>query len=329
MSALFAPDSPRVLVADIGGTNARFALAGRDAHGAIAIAGRHDLQADDYVGLGDCLEAYLATLAADDRPHAAAFGVASPVAGDRITLTNRAWSFGIAEFKARFGWDRFEVVNDFAALGHAAPALKPGDWRSLVGPPWPEQLPPVVSLVGPGTGFGVGAVARGDGGYVVVPSEGGHAGFAPFDALEAEILKVMLRRFPRVSNERVLSGPGLENLHAALAEIRGAPASRLAAPAILEAALGGADSLAAETVERFCLMLGGVMGDIALVQGAGAVALAGGIAPRLIEVLDTPAVRERFEAKGRAREVMAGIPIALIVHPEPALLGAARLIFTN
>ena len=247
------------------------------------ITDRHDLQADDYPGLGDCLEAYLARLGPDKAPQAAAFGVASPVTGDRITLTNRAWSFSIAALKARFGWRQFEVVNDFAALGHAVPALRPHDWRPLVGPAWPEALPPVISLVGPGTGFGVGAVARSGDTFLVLPSEGGHASFAPFDALEAEILTVMLTRFPRVSNERVLSGPGIENLYAALAEVRGVRASGLAAPAILEAALTGADPLAVETVERFCLMLGGVMGDIALVQGAGAVALAGGIAPRLIE----------------------------------------------
>ncbi len=304
-------------------------MAALDAEGSIAITDRHDLQADNYSGLGDCLEAYLARLGPDKAPQAAAFGVASPVAGDRISLTNRAWSFSIADFKARFGWARFEVVNDFAALGHAVPALRPSDWRALVGPAWPETLPPVVSLVGPGTGLGVGALARAGDGFQVLPSEGGHAAFAPFDALEIEILRAMLKRFPRVSNERILSGPGIENLYAALAEVRGVPASGLAAAAIVEAALVGADPLATETVERFCLMLGGAMGDIALVQGGGAVALAGGIAPRLIGTLDTPAVRARFEAKGRANEVMAAIPIALIVHPEPALLGAAQLLFRS
>jgi glucokinase len=137
----------------------------------------------------------------------------------------------------------------------------------------------------------------------------------------------MLARFPRVSNERLLSGPGLEHLYAALAEIRGRAVAQPGAPEILESALAGRDSLAVESVQRFCLIFGSAMGDVALVQGAQAVAIAGGIAPRMVEFLDTSLVRARFEAKGRAQPVLRAIPVALITHPEPGLLGAARLLF--
>jgi glucokinase len=326
--ALFAPDAPIGLVADIGGTNARFAVAGRDRAGAIVTAYREDMANADFSGLEACVRAYLGALGAGPRPTMAAFGVASPISGDEVRLTNRDWSFSIADLKRRLGWTRFEVVNDFVAVGHALPALTAADWRPLAGPPWPGVLPAAVSLVGPGTGFGVGAVIRGETETTVVATEGGHASFAPVDALELEILRVMLTRFPRVSNERILSGPGLEHLYAALAEIRGKPGAAADAPAILERALAGRDPLAVEAVERFCLILGGAMGDVALVQGAGAVAIAGGIAPRMVEFLDTTLIRARFEAKGRAQPLLRTVPIALITHVEPGLLGAARLLFT-
>ncbi|HXV00093.1 MAG TPA: glucokinase [Caulobacteraceae bacterium] len=326
---MFAANSPVGLVADIGGTNARFALAGRGDDGAIATAFRQDMANAGYASLEASLDAYLESLGAAPHPTMAAFGVASPITGDQVRLTNRDWSFSISGLKRRQGWTRFEVVNDFVAVGHALPALGPNHWRPLEGPPWPHTLPTVVSLVGPGTGFGVGAVVRGRAGTDVIPTEGGHASFAPIDALELEILRLMLARFPRVSNERLLSGPGLEHLYAALGEIRGRPGSAPAAPEIVENGLAGRDSLAVETVQRFCLILGGAMGDVALIQGAGAVAIAGGIAPRLVEVLDTALVRARFEAKGRAQAVLRAIPIALITHPEPGLLGAARLLFAS
>jgi glucokinase len=324
----FAIDSPIGLVADIGGTNVRFALAGRTPDGELATAMRQDLRADDHPGLAACIAAYLAGLAPGaPRPSQASFGVASPVTGDIIRLTNRDWSFSIEALRTAFGWSRLLVVNDFAIVGHAVPALKARHWRPLNGPAWPDALPMVVSLIGPGTGLGVGAVARDGEGFIVIPTEGGHGSFAPLDALEIEILRVLLKRFPRVSNERVLSGPGLQNLYEAMAVVRGQAATLSGAPAIMQAAQRGDDPLARDTLERFCLILGGAMGDVALVQGGGAVAIAGGIAPRMLEFLDTAAVRARFEAKGRAHGLLSTIPIALIAHPEPALLGAARLMF--
>jgi glucokinase len=325
--ALFAANSAVGLVADIGGTNARFALAGRGKDGAIATAFRQDMVNAHFESLEASLAAYLDALGAAPRPTMAAFGVASPVTGDQVRLTNCDWSFSISGLKRRLGWTRFEVVNDFVAVGHALPALGPDDWRPLEGPAWPKALPSVVSLVGPGTGFGVGVVVSRAAGTHVIASEGGHASFAPIDALELEILRLMLARFPRVSNERILSGPGLEHLYAALAEIRGQSGPPPAAPEIVENGLSGRDSLAVETVQRFCLILGAAMGDVALVQGAGAVAIAGGIVPRLVDILDTALVRARFEAKGRAQPLLRTIPIALIARPEPGLLGAARLLF--
>ena len=315
------------LVADIGGTNARFALARRDRSGALHLDHRQDLAAQDHASLALCLSAYLDGLEPSLRPHQAAFGVASPVTGDQIQLTNRDWSFSIEGLKQTFHLNRLDVVNDFSAIGHAVGALRDQDWEALPGPDWPDQLNGVVSIVGPGTGLGVGArILNTDGSEVILSSEGGHASFAPIDGMEIEILKFMLGKFPRVSNERILSGPGLGHLYEALSQVRGGAMTSPGAPAILEAALNGSDGLAVEAVERFCLILGSVMGDVALIQGASAVAIAGGMAPRMTPFLNTAAVRSRFEAKGRSRPLLGTLPIALIRHAQPGLIGAANLL---
>jgi glucokinase len=325
----FASDSRIGLVADIGGTNARFALAGMTREGEVATECRRDMRADDYAGLAECIEAYLVSIGDGPHPTQGVFGVASPVTGDTVQLTNRNWSFSTQALRRQFGWERLRIVNDFAVVGHAVSALGTEHLRALTGPAWPHAPPEVVSIIGPGTGLGVGAVVSVPNGRRVLSTEGGHVSFAPVDVLEIELLRVMLRRFPRVSNERVLSGPGLENLYAAMADVRGLPSILEDAPAILDAALHGADALARDTVERFALILGSVMGDVALAHGAQAVAIAGGIAPRMIDILDSAAVRARFEAKGRSQALLTTVPIALITHPEPALLGAARLMFDN
>lgn len=315
------------LVADIGGTNARFALARRDRSGAVHLDHRQDLAAQDHASLALCLSAYLDGLEPSLRPHQAAFGVASPVTGDQIQLTNRDWSFSIEGLKDAFQFNRLDVVNDFSAIGHAVGALRDQDWEALPGPDWPAHLNGVVSIVGPGTGLGVGArILNADGSEVILSSEGGHASFAPIDGMEIEILKVMLGKFPRVSNERILSGPGLGHLYEALSQVRGGAVTSPGAPAILEAAIKGSDSLAVEAVERFCLILGSVLGDVALIQGASAVAIAGGMAPRMTQFLNTAAVRSRFEAKGRSRPLLGTLPIALIRHAQPGLIGAANLL---
>lgn len=320
--------SPVGLVADIGGTNARFALAQRQPCGTLCLDHRQDLAAEDFPTLSLCLEAYLNGLGEGLRPVQAAFGVASPITGDHVKLTNRDWSFSIEGLKQTFALDRLEVVNDFTAIGHSIGALTVADMEVLPGPAWPERLTGVVSIVGPGTGLGVGArILTRDGAEVVLASEGGHVSFAPIDAMEIEILRVMLGKFPRVSNERILSGPGLGHLYEALSQVRGQAAASPGAPAILQAAIMGSDPLAVETVERFCLILGSVMSDVALIHGASAVAIAGGMAPRMTQFLNTAAVRSRFEAKGRSQHLLSTLPIALIRHAQPGLMGAANLLF--
>ncbi len=315
------------LVADIGGTNARFAVARRDRAGALHLEHRRDLAAADHASLALSLTAYLEGLEPGLRPHQAAFGVASPVTGDQIQLTNHDWSFSIEGIKTAYQFARLDVINDFAAIGYAVGALRDQDWEALPGPDWPDPLNGVVSIVGPGTGLGVGAcILNADGREVILSSEGGHASFAPIDGIEIEILKVMLGKFPRVSNERILSGPGLGHLYEALSQVGGRAVISPGAPAILEAAIKGSDSLAVEAVERFCLILGSVMGDVALIQGASAVAIAGGMAPRMTQFLNTAAVRSRFEAKGRSRPLLGTLPIALIRHAQPGLMGAANLL---
>jgi glucokinase len=324
---VFDPATPVGVAGDIGGTNARFCLAGRNRSGRIITSHRRALRADDYPDLEACLRAYLGELSGGPTPSLGGFGVACAVAGDELKLTNRNWRFSISGLQAHMGWRALKVVNDFVVLAYAIPALHRDDYTPLPGPDWPETPPHITTLIGPGTGLGVGAAVLREGRLDVLPSEGGHASFAAHDLFEVELTRVLLSHFPRISFERLISGPGMDNLYRAVGTVMGKPAPLVGAPAITAAGLNGSDAVADETLNRFCLIFATAASNAALIQGAGAVAIAGGILPHMIDRLRAPAVRARFEDKGRARAVMEAIPWALIAHPDPALLGAARLMF--
>ncbi|MBP7705062.1 MAG: glucokinase [Caulobacter sp.] len=312
------PASPAGLVADIGGTNVRFARTLPGPDGAPTLVDERVFRGDDHPDLESCLALYIDGLGGD-RPTRAVFGVACAVDGDAIRLTNRDWLISVEALKRRFGFERLDLLNDFAAVAHAVPALRDKDRRPLPGPAWPDATPDRVSVVGPGTGLGVAVLVDGE---HVIASEGGHAAFAPHDAEEAEILRLLLRRLPRVSKETLLSGRGLETLHGAMAERDGRPVAPITAARIVEQA--SADRLAHRTLERFALLLASALGDLALIHGARAVAVAGGIPPRIAPWLDTAAFRDRFEDRGPASALLRSVPVALIAHPQPGLLGAAR-----
>lgn len=321
------PERPTLaLVADIGGTSARFALT--DLRDPIPqLARQRSLPCAEFASLRHAVDHYLED--AGERPARAAIAVASPGGAEEIRLTNRAWSFNRRELQAGLGLDALDVLNDFGAIAWAVPALATGDYESLHGAPDAPLANPV-TVLGPGTGFGVSLLA-GDAasGWHVVETEGGHVGFAPFDDEERAIAAWLEARFGRVSNERLLSGAGLSHIAAVLgAEGGGArPVDQRAAlrdPAdIVEAALAGRDAIARRALERFCAVLGSVVGDVALVHGARAVMIAGGIVPRFIPFLRASAFRDRFLAKGRMASYLEPVPIRIITHAAPGLLGAA------
>jgi glucokinase len=259
-------------------------------------------------------------------PGVAALAVAAPVEGELLKLTNNPWVIRPALVAERMGLDAALLVNDFAAVAHAVSVCGPQDFAALAGPDAPLPAAGVVSVIGPGTGLGVAALLLGTPARVIA-TEGGHIDFAPLDSLEDMVLTQLRARFRRVSVERIVSGPGLQNIHAALAAIEGRAVAPRDDKALWEAALEGGDSLAEAALDRWCLALGSVVGDLALAQGADAVVLAGGMLPRVQHLLPTSGFHARFTAKGRFEQRMAGIPILQITHPEPGLLGAAAAWF--
>jgi glucokinase len=308
------------LIADIGATNARFALVGA----AGAVEHVRVLACDDYATISDAIAAYLAADSLPS-PRAAALAVASPVTGDLIALTNHPWSFSIAALKQHLALDRLIVVNDFTANALAMPHLHP-DERFQVGGGSPAPEAPI-AVLGPGTGLGVSGLLPTGSGWTALSGEGGHATMAPADERESLVLDHMRRRFDHVSAERLLSGPGLVNLYQTLCEIEGVPAAPFTPAQITDRRIGEAEPLCRAALEMFCAMLGTVASDLALVLGArGGVYIAGGIVPRLGARFAETGFRERFEAKGRFRPYLTAIPTYVVMHPILAFLGLVSLL---
>lgn len=320
-------DSPPGLAADIGGTNARFALV-RGTGAAMRLLDERRLACTDHGTLAEAVEAYLAMAAPRARPRRAVIAIAGPVGGDVFRMTNIAWSFSVRETAARLGLDSLRLVNDFTAIARALPGLGASDLVRIGGPDLPpaESAGATLAVLGPGTGLGVGGLVRDGRGDTVMASEGGHVAFAPLDETERGIERILRGRFGRVSWERLLSGPGLVALHAAMAEIEGVAAEALR-PDELTARAAGGDAFAERVLLRFCALLGSFAGDIALAFGAwGGVYIAGGVVPRFTDLLARSDFRQRFEDKGRFRDRLAAVPTRVIVHPDPGLVGAARML---
>jgi len=310
------------LVGDIGGTHARFARVHSPTSGAREVA---RYRCADFPCLAQALQRYQ-----DEHPgvaaRACALGVATPVDGDRVQLTNSSWSFSIRELQDRLGVERLLVLNDFTALALALPALCPADLRQVGGGRPVPNAP--LALIGPGTGLGVsGLLPLPDGrGHVAIGGEGGHVTLAACDDEEIAVLNCLHRRYPHVSAERALSGPGLENLYQCVNEVAGFVPEPRAAHEIASAALDGSDCASVDALTIFCSLLGQVAGNLALTLGArGGVYIGGGIVPRLGEWFDHSPFRQRFEAKGRFAPYLAAIPV-FVVQSEvsPALIGASR-----
>lgn len=313
-----------LVAVDLGGTNARFALASIAADGAIRLGEPVTLATADHASFEQAWATFAGGLPGDPPP-AVALAVAAPVNADEIHLTNHAWTIHPALLPQQTGAARITLVNDFAAVAHAVAWAAPSDFAHLCGPDRPLPASGTISVVGPGTGLGVAHLWRGGGGEChVQPTEGGHVSFAPLDPVDDAILARLRRHHGRVSAERVVSGPGIADIHAVLAAQAGeAAAAAQDHKALWQAGLAGADPLAAAAVERFCCALGAVAGDLALAQGASAVVIAGGLGLRLRNVLPRSGFAARLRAKGRFEAMMDDLPVKLITHPQPGLLGAA------
>ncbi len=311
------------LLADIGGTNARFARAGADGRPEAIVS----LAVGAFARIDDAIAHYLGlTRATHPPPARAALAIAGPIAGDEVALTNATWSFSRAALQASLRLERLLVLNDFTALAWSLPALRADELRPVgAGRALADAA---IGLIGPGTGLGVSGLVPGPGGWAAIQGEGGHASLSPADAREAAILAVAWRTHAHVSFERLVSGTGLPLLHAAVAEVdgfasRADDATASAARITTEALAGEAHAIA--TLDTFCALLGGAAGNLALTLGArGGVYVGGGIVPRLDGFLERSPFRARFEAKGRAGAWLADVPTTVILADNPALLGAAH-----
>ena len=307
-----------LLVADIGGTNARFALSAPDG----ALHDARVLSAASFPNLDEAIAAYFAGLTRP-RPTQACFAVACPAHGPEIKFTNSSWRFVKAELRRNFHFERFVVINDFEALAASVPMLDGPQLASLrAGTADPSS---VSLVIGPGTGLGVGAyVPAGKGAWAVISGEGGHIGFAPHTDLEVRLWQRMREKYGRVSAERVLNGAGLVNIYRFMADEAGQQAGEIDAPEISRRALGGEEN-AIKAVVMFFDMLGSVTGDLALAFGSrGGVYIGGGITPKLLDFARRSSFIERFLDKGRVSALLQAMPIWVILEERAALYGVRR-----
>jgi glucokinase len=309
-----------VLVGDVGGTHARFGIV-HPGTPPMRVQSRADLPADDFPSFDAALDAYISQIGRDACPSSVAIGVAGPVTRGAVDFTNRDWHASEANLR-RMGFARALLINDFAAVSFSLAALGADDLRTI-GPDIEGMADEPVTMLGAGTGFGVSCLARYRHLSVPVATEGGHTGFAPQGEDEIAVLVALERRFGRISVERVLSGPGLENLHVALQEIAGESVNEIPAADIVESA-GAGDGTCAKALDMFCAIFGSVAGDFALAHGArGGVYIAGGIAKKIESTLRKSRFRARFEDKGRLSHYVEAIPTRLIINDYAAFLGAA------
>jgi len=318
--------APLALLADIGGTNARFALADLD--------GAHPLHADSvrsfevahFESLAAAAQRYLEDVAADRSAIATGvFALAGRIDGDAARITNHTWTISRRDTQAALGLPQLAMVNDFAAQAMAIELLGPQDLVSIGGLPWQRSSAPArtYAVIGPGTGLGVGALIVRDGRAFALETEGGHVSFAPGNDEESHLLERMRDRFGRVSNERLVCGAGLVNIHRALCEMAGDPPPELQPQDVTAGGLAG-DARCRHAVEVFCAVFGAIAGDLALTLGAWeGVFLTGGLVPKMLVELQASAFRRRFEAKGRFAGAMARVPTVAVLHPQAGLLGAA------
>jgi glucokinase len=309
-------DVTRYLLADIGGTNARFALHEKGVTQPI-----ETLAVADHAQATDAVAAFLDRHRAHDTVTAAAIGVAGPVEDGRCTFTNSDWVVDAAELRRTFGLPRVDVINDFEAVALALPRLRPDDLATIA-PGTARQDAPRLAL-GPGTGLGVACLLPGPP-PVAIASEGGHATLPATDPRQEAIIRHLRERFGHVSAERALSGDGLVQLHDAIAAIDGHAVPVRDPAQVTEAALRGHCATSRAALDTFCALLGAVAGDLALTFGArGGVYIAGGIVPRFADHLAGTDFKARFTAKGRFRDYLDAIPVHVILRPDPAFVGLA------
>ncbi|MEO6023365.1 MAG: glucokinase [Burkholderiales bacterium] len=307
------------LAADIGGTNARFALFFDDR---CELSNERTLGCGNYAGPVAAIEAYLQDTGAP-RPREIAMAVATQVSRDEVKLTNSHWTFSVEAARRALSVDRLLMLNDFTALALSLPHLKSQELHKIG--TGTAAANAAVGLIGAGTGLGVSGLIPTRDGWVPLEGEGGHVTFSPANEREADILKIVWREFPHVSTERLISGIGLNSLYRAMALLENKSGSAPTPAEISDRALSGSDAFCADVLNTFCAMLATAASNLAVTLGArGGIYIGGGIVPKLGDFFDRSPFRERFESKGRFSDYLAAIPTCVILAEYPALVGAAR-----
>ena len=303
----------KIVVGDIGGTHARFALAQLTPGAPPSLGPMRKYRTGEHAGIASAWATFQGDCGGS-LPAAAALGIAAPIEGDVLRFVNSSWEIGRHSLAGELGLDRLLLLNDFGAVAHAVAALPASAFDPLTGPA--TGLPPegVTTVIGPGTGLGVSTLIRRDGQVTVVETESAHIAFAPQNEEEAALERAVRARYGRCSVERIVSGPGLLEI----LDRRDADAG-----AVWEAALSGGDSQAARALNLLVACFGAAAGDISLAHGSMSVVITGGLAGRMRERLTAPLFHERFVDKGRYRPRMERIPVLLCTEPEPGLFGAA------
>lgn len=310
------------LVADIGGTNARFGLARRNESGGVVVEHVAKFRAEEFETIDAAARAYLDSVKVE--PKNGCIAVAGPVTDEQVEFTNSPWVLHIERFKTALSLGRFRVVNDFEALATGVRSLKEADFLQIK-PGAGDPNAPVI-VMGPGTGLGQALIVPFGDRSRIVPTEGGHVAFAPRSDQEIALMRFIMREHKRVSVERILSGMGIVNIYKVFCEIEGVPCVLRQAGDITAAAIKGSDGPSVSAVNLFCSLLGRVSGDAVLGTGSrGGVVLGGGILPKIREIFLKSDFVERFLDKGRMRYYVEDVPVRLIVTDGAALLGAAAM----
>jgi glucokinase len=309
-----------VLLGDIGATNARFALLAGGVVGPVRC-----FPVQDFSRFTDVVGRFIREECGSRPIREAALAVAGPIRDNRCVLTNSGWTVDPSELANAFQIPQTRLSNDFEATALSLPHLAESDLFRIGGGKAVRGAPMVV--LGPGSGLGIACLVPGGAAEIVIASEGGHATLPATSRREDAILAHARERFGHVSAERLISGPGLENLYAAVVALEGGGPAIRSAAAITTEALAGRCPAATSALELFCAMLGTFAGNAALTFGArGGVYVAGGIAPRILPFLAASELRHRFEDKGRLRSYLEAIPTSVIIHPAATFVGLSSLL---
>ncbi len=313
----------QIVCADIGGTNARFALAELSDNGSVqSLTSPLTLPVKNYPSLQSAWETFAEHIG-KPLPKKAGLALPCPIQGDILRMANSPWVIIPKNLPEELGISSFRLINDFEAIAYATNALETSCLPHLCGPDHDLPEEGTIIVIGPGTGLGTASILRRNGKSFISSAEGGHIAFPPLDMFEDQLLQTLRSIHGRVSVERIISGPGIIPIHALIRKNKNLPEQILTDKELWTQALSGSSEETIEAMDRFCMMLGGFSGDMALAHGASGVVIAGGLGKRLESVLPHSSFEKRFSEKGRFEPLMKTITVKMISYPEPGLFGAA------